>query len=258
MRFPEAITFLGVVLALASQASAQNAADKYFDPAAMEAARDVLRREHGGMTNYFLQADRFELQSNEDPSALLWDGQGWVGGDYNRFWLKTEGEYVGESAEWEEAEIQGLYSRPISPYFDFQAGVRQDLQPGARRTFGVVGIQGLAPYWFEVDTALFFSHEGDVSARIETEYEMSLTQRLILQPRAEFDFAFQEVAQMGIGSGLSTFELGARLRYEFKREFAPYVGVSWVRAAGATADFLRQDGRSPGSLSVVAGLRLWY
>ena len=258
MRLHKATTFVGLCLALASQALAQNAADKYFDPAAMEGARDVLRREHGGMTNYFLQADRFEFQSVDGSGALLWDGQGWIGGDYNRFWFKTEGEYIGESAEWEEAEIQALYSRPVSPYFDFQAGVRQDVQPGAQRTFGVVGIQGLAPYWFEVDTALFFSHEGDVSARIETEYEMSLTQRLILQPRAEFDLAFQEVAQLGIGSGLSTVELGARLRYEFKREFAPYVGVSWVRATGATADFLRQDGRSPGALSIVAGIRLWY
>lgn len=258
MRFHQVSAVLGLVLVLTSQAPAQNAADKYFDPAAMEAAREELRREHGGRINYFVQADRFEFQSNEGASALLWDGQGWIGGDYNRFWLKTEGEYIGESAELEEAEIQGLYSRPISPYFDFQAGVRQDLQPGARRTFGVVGIQGLAPYWFEVDTAMFISHEGDVSARIETEYELKLTQRLMLQPRAEFDFAFQEVAPLGIGSGLSTVELGARLRYEFKREFAPYVGVSWVRAVGATADFVRQDGRSAGSLSVVAGLRLWF
>ncbi len=245
-------------VAMSAPALAQKAADEYYDPAAMQSAREELRREHGGGTHWFMQADRFEFQTNEGEGAFLWDGQGWVGGDYNRFWFKTEGEYVGRGGGLEEAEVQALYSRPVSPYFDFQAGVRQDMQPGARRTFGVVGIQGLAPYWFEVDTALFVSHDGDVSARIETEYEMNLTQRLMLQPRAELNFAFQDVERLGIGSGLSTAELGLRLRYEFKREFAPYVGISWVRAAGATADFVRRGGETPGRLSIVAGLRLWF
>ncbi len=249
--------FLLIVLA-ASRASAQEAANDHYDPEAMKAAREQLRREHGGSTNFFLQADRFEYQPNEGSGLLLWEGQGWVGGDYNRFWMKTEGGYLGETGGFEEAELQALYSRPVSAYFDFQAGVRQDMQPGAQRTFGVIGVQGLAPYWFEIDTALFISHDGDVSARFETEYDLRFTQRLILQPRAELNLVFQEVEEIGIGSGLSTAELGARLRYEFKREFAPYVGVSWVRAAGATADFVRRDGGSPGSLSVAVGLRLWF
>jgi len=209
-------------------------------------------------TNFFVQADRFEYQRNKGSNALLWDGQGWIGGDYNRFWLKTEGEYLGEAGKLEDAEIQGLYSRPISPFFDFQAGVRQDLQPGARRTFGVVGVQGLAPYWFEVDAGLFISHDGDVSAGVETEYEMRLTQRLILQPRAELNFALHDVERLAIGPGLSTAESGARLRYEFKREFAPYIGVAWVRAAGATADFLRRGGKTPSNLSIVVGIRFWH
>ena len=254
----QVVSIIGLVLGLTSQAVAQTAAEKFYDPAAMKVAREQLRREPGGASNFFVQADRFEFQNNDGSSALLWDGQGWIGGDYNRFWIKSEGEYVGETGKLEDAEIQGLYSRPISPYFDFQAGVRQDVQPGARRTFGVLGIQGLAPYWFEIDTALFISHEGDVSARIETEYEMLLTQRLILQPRAEINFAFQDVEELAIGSGLSTAELGARLRYEFKREVAPYIGVSWVRAVGATAGFVRRGGETPGSLSIVAGLRLWF
>lgn len=258
MRFYPVLVVIVLTLTGASDALAQEAADGYYDPAAMQAAREQLRREHGGATNFFLQADRFEYQTNDESGALLWEGQGWVGGDYNRFWMKAEVEYLGEAGELEEAEIQGLYSHAISPYFDFQAGVRQDLQPGARRTFGVVGIQGLAPYWFEIDTALFISHDGDFSARFETEYELRFTQRLILQPRAELNFAFQEVPDLAIGSGLSTAEVGARLRYEFKREFAPYAGVSWGRAVGGTADFLRREGRDPGGLSFVAGLRLWF
>jgi copper resistance protein B len=242
-------------LVVASQAPAQQAADDYYAPEAMQAAREQLRREHGGATNFFMQADRFEYQSN--GSGLLWEGQGWVGGDYNRFWMKTEGEYFSEAGGLEEAEIQALYSRPVSAYFDFQAGLRQDMQPGAARTFGVIGVQGLAPYWFEIDTALFISHDGDVSARFETEYDLRFTQRLILQPRAELNLALQEVEKLGLGSGLNTAELGARLRYEFKREFAPYVGISWLRAAGTTAGFVRRDGGNPSSLSVVVGLRLW-
>ena len=257
MRSRHGVFLIILIFCALSQAPAQQAADDYYAPAAMQTAREQLTREHGGATNFFIQADRFEYQSNDGSGGLLWEGQGWVGGDYNRFWLKTEGEYFSEAGGLEEAEIQALYSRPVSAYFDFQAGLRQDMQPGATRTFGVIGVQGLAPYWFEIDTALFISHDGDVSARFETEYDLRFTQRLILQPRAELNLAFQEVEKLGLGSGLNTAELGGRLRYEFKREFAPYVGISWVRAAGATADFVRRDGGNPSSLSVVVGLRLW-
>lgn len=248
-----------VLLALAAPPAghAQDAAEAYYDPRAMEQARQALRHETGGQVNYFLQADRFEVQSNEGAGLALFEAQGWVGGDYQRLWFKTEGEYA-EGGELEEAEIQGLYSRAISSFFDFQAGVRQDVAPGTRRTFGVVGVQGLAPYWFEIDAAVFVSHEGDVSARFESEYDLRLTQRLIFQQRAELNFAVQDVEALSIGSGLSTVELGGRLRYEFKREFAPYVGLSWARAVGTTADFVRRDGGDPGRLSLVAGLRLWF
>lgn len=248
---------IAVGLVALSPSQAQNAADTYYDPQAMEQARKALQHEAGGLTNYFFQANRLEVQSNEGAGLMFWEARGWVGGDYQRLWIKTEGEYA-EGGKLEEAEIQGLYSRAISPFFDFQAGVRQDVAPGTQRTFGVVGIQGLAPYWFELDTALFVSHEGDVSARFEAEYELLFTQRLIFQPRVELNFAFQDVEELAIGSGLSTAEAGARLRYEFKREIAPYIGVSWTRSTGRTADFLRREGGDPGRLSIVAGLRLWF
>lgn len=248
-----------VIIQAFSNAQGQDATDVdyAYDPQAMEKARKALRHHTGGQINYFLQADRLEFQTNGGSGPKLFEAQGWVGGDYQRFWFKTEGEYA-EGGEFEEAEVQGLYSRAISRFFDFQAGVRQDLAPGARRTFGVVGFQGLAPYWLEIDTALFVSHEGDVSARLEAEYDLRFTQRLIFQPRAELNLAVQDVEELSISSGLSTAELGARLRYEFKREFAPYLGITWTRATGRTAQFTRHRGEDPGSFSIVAGLRLWF
>ena len=249
---------LAFLFALSTAAAlAQHAADAYYDPVEMQRARENLRRMNGGQTNYFVQSDRFEVQSNEGAGRLVWEGQGWVGGDYRKLWFKSEGEYA-EGGKLEEAEIQGLYSRAVTSFFDFQAGVRQDVAPGSRRTFGVVGVQGLAPYWFEIDAALFVSHQGDVSARFEAEYDLRFTQRLILQPRTELNFAVQDVEELAIGSGLSTLETGARLRYELKREVAPYIGVSWLRATGRTADYLRREGEDPSSLSIVVGLRLWF
>jgi copper resistance protein B len=221
--------------------------DAANDPADMAAAAEESRREMGGQVISFIQADRLEYQINEGAGRFLWEGQGWVGTDFNRLWIKTEGERDNAEGSTEDAEIQALYGRPISSYFDVQAGVRQDFTPGARRTFGVVGVQGLAPYWFEIDTALFISQDGRLSARLETEYELRFTQRLILQPRAEANIAFQDVPRLAIDAGLTKFEGGIRLRYEFKREVAPYVGVSWQHVAA-----------EPSRFSLLAGLRLWF
>lgn len=241
---------VGVLLLLAAAAlSAQHheGAATTNDAAAMAAAAEAARREMGGQVISFVQAEQLEYQAGDGAGRFVWDAQGWVGTDFNRLWIKTEGDRDNEEGKTEDAEIQALYSRPISSYFDVQAGVRQDLTPGARRTFGAIGIQGLAPYWFEIDTALFISHNGDLSARFETEYELRFTQRLILQPRAEANIAFQDVPRLGIEAGLTSFESGIRLRYEFKREVAPYVGVSWQHVA-----------LEPGRFSLVAGLRLWF
>lgn len=216
------------------------------------------RAEEGEPLQYLVLADRLEYQTNEGDALFLWDAQGWLGGDYNKLWVKTEGEYLFGGNRFEEAETQALYSRAIARYWDVQAGVRQDFKPDPSRTYGVIGLQGLAPYWFEVDSAFFVSDKGDVTARIEAEYDLLFTQRLILQPRAELNFAFQDVEELGIGSGLSTAELGLRLRYEIRRELAPYIGVSWTRSIGNTADFARSDGEDPGKLSFVAGIRLWF
>lgn len=205
--------------------------------------------------------DRLEYRDDEGPNHLLWDAQGWYGGDYDRLWLKTEGELPVSDSNG-EVEVQALYGRLVAPYWDLQAGLRYDRAfgsgPDRDRVFGVLGVQGLAPYRFETDAALFVSEDGDVSLRAELEYELLLTQRLILQPRVEINAAAQDVKAWGVGSGLNDLQLGLRLRYEIRREFAPYVGVEWVKKFGNTADFVRADGQDTGNLALLAGLRMWF
>ncbi|TGY88202.1 copper resistance protein B [Marinicauda algicola] len=248
--------------ALGAPAIAQDgqwsAADEYYDPAEMDEARRQLQHEGGGTRYLFFQADRLEYQSNDGAPLLVWDAQGWYGGDLNRIWVKTEGEHSLEEDSIEGFEIEALYSRAITPYFDLQAGLRQDFDPDFATTYAVVGLQGLAPYWFEVDGAAYLSEDGDLTAGFEAEYELLLTQRLILQPRAELAFAAQDVPELGLGSGLTSAEAGARLRYEIDRQFAPYLGVSWHEKFGETADFARLEGEDTHSVSFVLGLRLWY
>ncbi len=224
----------------------------------MNEMREHLQKHHGGQTFWYAEGERLEYRSNEGEPLFLWDAQGWFGGDINRLWLKTEGEYDFRADAFESAEVQAVWSRAVTDYFDLQAGVRHDFAPGDSRTFAVVGVQGLLPYLFEVDAALFVSDDGDVEARIETEYELLITQRLILQPRAELNFAAQDIAAYDVGAGLSNVEMGARLRYEVSRQFAPYVGISWERAVGDAADFARADGEDAGSVSFVAGVRTWF
>ena len=205
----------------------------------------------------FLQADRLEGRTSDGEEGYLLDLQGWVGTDTSKFWGKVEGDGIVDGP-LEALEVQALYSRMISPFFDLQVGLRQDVTPDMSRTHAVVGVQGLVPYWFEVDAAAFVSHTGDVTARLEAEYALLFSQRLVLQPRTEVNVAFQEIEALGIGSGLSSAEVGLRLRYEIRRELAPYVGVSWRQTVGGTADFARAAGDRSATTSFVAGLRLWY
>lgn len=199
---------------------------------------------------YFLQADRFEYGEKED--SFTWDAQGWVGDDYHKAWLKAEGE--SEDGDVGENEIQLLYSRAWTPFFDWQAGIRHDLDPEPSRNHLVLGVQGLAPQWFEVDAALFVSEDGDLSARVEVEYDLLLTQRLVLQPRLEAELSASTLPEFGIGSGVSSTELGLRLRYEWHRKFAPYIGINWTKFYGDTADFVGNHD----DVTALLGLRLWY
>jgi copper resistance protein B len=223
----------------------------------MAEAREQLRHEEGGLNTWLLLTDRLEARVGDGEENYLWDLQGWYGGDIDKLWLKTKGE-GGFGDDTESAELQALYSRAISPFFDVQAGVRYDVRPEPDRTHLVLGLQGLLPYVFEVDAAVFLSDKGDLTARLEGEYDLQINQRLILQPRLEFGFAAQEVPELGIGSGLGSVEAGLRLRYEIRRELAPYVGVGWERKLGDTGDFARAAGEERGGWEAIVGMRSWF
>lgn len=201
--------------------------------------------------------DELEYRLQDDRDAFAWDGQAWYGGDYNKVWLETEGVQL-RSEELEEAEVQLLYSRLLGYFWDLQAGVRYDFRPDPSRGYAVLGLQGLAPGFFELDLKGFVSDEGELSARFEAEYDLRITQRLVLQPKFEVELSAEDVSERGIGRGISTIEPGVRLRYEFTRKFAPYIGVSWERALGETADLAREEGEDVENLSYLVGLRLWF
>lgn len=236
---------------------ADHAADAFYSPAEMARARAAMRKESGGMTFSQLMLDRLEYRLGGGTDVYHWEGEGWIGGDINRFAFKTEGE--GEiGGPLESAEVQALYSRAIDPWFNLEAGARHDIRPDPQRSYAVIGIEGLAPYWFEVSAQAFLSSEGDAHLRLEGSYDQRLTQRLILQPAAELNVAAQDVPELGIGSGISHIELGLRLRYELAREFAPYAGVNWERKLGGTARFARAEGERASAASFVMGLRFWF
>ncbi len=237
---------------------ARFAADTSYDQRSMARSREELRREHGDMNISKLTIDQLEAVIRNGRAGYAWeDAQFTYGGDINKLWLKSEGE-VERGGRVEHAEVQALWSRSISPWWDLQAGLRYDIRPKPDRGYLVLGIQGLAPYWFEVDAAAFVSNKGDVTARLETEYDQRITQKLILQPRAELEFSAQDIPELDTGSGLTSAEAGLRLRYEFVPEFAPYVGVQYERALGETADYRRADGEDVGGWSVLLGVRAWF
>ncbi len=232
-------------------------ADQHFDPAEMAASRAMVLHEMGDMNHGMVMADRLELQSSDAGETLVWDAQGWYGGDIDKLWIKTEGGYDFDASEIDDAEVQALWSHAISPYWDLQTGLRYDIEPDGR-AHAVLGLQGLAPYWFEVDGAVFLDDEGRLTARVEAEYDFRLTQRLILQPRVEMELAAQDDPARGVGSGLSGVDAGVRLRWEIVREFAPYIGLEWQAHPGETGDLIEDAGGERDETVFVAGVRAWF
>lgn len=231
-----------------------NAADRVFGVGPMRRARDILENEHGAARIAKVQADLLEWSPDGDHYG--WEVEGWYGGDINRLAFRTEGEGAfGEGVE--AAEVQLLYSRAVGRYTDVQAGLRYDVEPRGR-AYATVGFGTMFPYWFEAEGALFLSEDGDLLGRLESSYDWRLTQRLILQPRAELEFAAQDIPGLGVGSGLSSGELGLRLRYEIRREFAPYIGVNHERRFGDTAGFARNASEDVSSTKFVVGVRAWF
>jgi len=212
-------------------------------------------------TYTYMGLDELEYAPGLSERPMSFSGEFWHGGDYNRLWVKADGE-GSTSADVGELELQALYGRFVAPFWDAQIGLRLDTEyeegETDLRAHLALGLQGLAPYWFEVEPVLFVSQDGDVSARLDASYELLFTQRWILEPELEVGAAVQNVPEWGTGRGLSDLGLGVRLRYEIVREFAPYVGVSWDRRIGETADLARSAGEDPSETSFVAGVRAWW
>ncbi|HEU4773174.1 MAG TPA: copper resistance protein B [Lysobacter sp.] len=212
---------------------------------------------HDNAVHSFWLLDRLEAwDADEGGTGVGWEALAWVGTDLNRLWLRSEGEHVDDALE--AGDIEVLYGRAIAPWWDLVAGVRHDLGEGPSQTFAAIGVMGLAPYKFEVEATAYVGQSGQTAARLEAEYETLFTNRLILQWLAEAEFHGKDDPRRGIGSGLGTVELGARLRYEIRREFAPYVGVVWERGYGNTADFRRVELEDVEDTRVVAGVRIWF
>ncbi|RXT62184.1 copper resistance protein CopB [Pseudomonas syringae] len=231
-------------------------------PPITDADRAAVYTSHAGhqvrdsaINSYFL-ADKLEWQDANDGSALAWDLSGWIGGDIDRLLLRSEGERT--NGKTEEAEIQALWGHSISPWWDVVAGARQDFKPGAPQTWAAFGLQGQAISDLDIEATAFIGEAGQTAARLEADYDLQLTNNLVLQPTAELNFYGKNDPQRGNGSGLSTSEFGLRLRYEITPQFAPYVGVSWDRSYGKTADYAREDDEDTQDARLVVGVRMWF
>jgi len=200
--------------------------------------------------------DQFELRVLDGETPLVWDAEGWVGYDLNKLWIKTDGEYL--DGQFEEAELQALYSRAIATYWDVQIGWRGDLEPTPTRNWLALSLKGLAPYFFDIDAGVFVGESGHTAARLKIDYEFLFTQKIILVPEIELNLYGKDDPSTGIGSGLSDIEAGLRLRYEIRREFAPYIGVNWIHFFGDTADYALMEDNDTDNFQFVFGIRAWF
>ncbi|HKJ49977.1 MAG TPA: copper resistance protein B [Gammaproteobacteria bacterium] len=205
---------------------------------------------------YLFKADQLELREGDDENTRVFDGHFWLGKDLDKLWIKSEIEATREGTE--SAEWQLLYSRAIDPNWDLQIGLRADLDPEPKRNWLAIGFYGVAPYWFEVDTALFVEEDGQVNLRLMAEYEMLLTQKWVLAPEIELNWYRDDDDELMIAAGVAGVEAGIRLRYEFTRQFAPYIGVNYESLLGGTRDLARDNDAKTSDAQLVAGLRFWF
>jgi copper resistance protein B len=226
------------------------------DRAAAFPVLDHHAMEHAPAINHYVQFNRLEAWDADHGTGQAWEGSAWIGSDLNRLWLRSEGERVDGRTEASDLEV--MYGRSISPWWDVMVGVKQDFRPTDSQTWAALGVQGMAPYKFEFAATAYLGESGNAAATVEIEYELLLTNRLILQPLVELSFYAKNDPLRGIGSGLSGAEAGLRLRYELDRRFAPYVGLVHERVFGRTADYRRAEGEVVRDTRLVVGVRVWF
>lgn len=217
--------------------------------------------DHGGHTvhdraiNFQVLVDQLELQVVHGEPGARWDSRSWIGGDLHRIWIRTEGDAV--DGVLDTAEAQVLYGRSVGRWWDVVTGVRFDPRPSPSHTWFAIGVQGLAPYFIDVQATAFIGSSGHTAGRLELEHELLLTQRTVLQSLVELSFSGKDDPDRGVAAGLSTGEVGFRVRYEFAREFAPYAGVVWHKKLFGTGDTARALGGDAGGWHLVGGVRVW-
>lgn len=217
---------------------------------------DTSGHGHDDPLRAMFRAEEAEWQARDGADALHWDVLAWAGFEDNRLWLRDEGEHA--AGERTENRLELLWGRPLDAWWDLQAGWRMDSGPGPTRSYAALGVQGLAPQWFHVEATAYLGEGGQLGARLQADYDWLFTNRLILAARLEVDGWAEDDAEAGIGDGLSELTTGLRLRYEVRREFAPYVGVEWQGLLGDTGDLARSAGEERRDTRIVAGLRFWF
>lgn len=252
-----------VLMALVAPAAAQEKAQpKQPIPPITDADRKAAfpqglggHAAHDAQLHYFVLFDRLEWEGDGSGGVRL-ENTSWFGGDVNRLWLRTDLE--SDDGDLETAGADVLWGHSFSRWWDVVAGIRQDTRPGDPQTWAAVGIQGLAPYWFEIQATGYVGPDARTRARFEVEYELLVTNRLILQPLVELELYGKRDPERGVGAGLSSIDTGLRLRYEIRRELAPYIGVTWDRKLFGTADMARENGEAPGQTRFTVGVRTWF
>jgi copper resistance protein B len=251
--------FLAAVIAmLATGAVAQT-------PAASDTPQPMVKMESGDAMQPMMEQgilahvlfNELEGRFNGTNTEFRWEGQGWVGTDYNKLWIKSEGT-LQSNGTLDDGQQQFLYDRAISTYFDLQGGLRSDLDSRPARNWAAFGIQGLAPYFFDLELTGYVSGEGHLAGKLEASYDLLITQRLILQPQVELNLYSKADPARLVGARFSDIDTGLRLRYEINRKFAPYLGVVYEGKFGQTTNFARRAGESTGDVRFVFGVRAWF
>lgn len=200
--------------------------------------------------------DKIEIRSTAGSDPLMVDAETWIGYDLNKFWIKAELERV--DGELKESQWQFLYSKAVTPYWDMQMGWRHDAKPSPSRDWLALSMKGVTPYFFTVDAGVFIGDSGQIAVVLDAEYDALITQKLILSPEIDISAYSENDVALNIGSGLSSMDFSLRLRYEMRREFAPYIGLNWSKKWGETADLVEAAGEDADDMHWVAGIRSWF